>query len=110
MVKQIQNGKPFTILIMENKHTSYASQSSFWLQALVELTEYLNMEREITKPRLKFQIKLITIERYVRFYWHKGDDDLQNYSNTNSKDYQIKDDKVEVQEILLKIKEKTQKK
>jgi hypothetical protein len=37
------------------------------------------------------------------------DDDLEDYPGIDGKVYQIRDDKAEVQEILLKIKEETKK-
>ena len=110
MVKQLQNGKPFTVIIMENKRASSAGQSVVWADAVEELTEYLDIEMESSAyPKPNFQVGLVAIGRYVRFYRRVTQGGLQDYPGTGGKAYQIRDDKVEVQDNLSKIKAETQK-
>ncbi|KAL9100089.1 MAG: hypothetical protein Q9163_004497 [Psora crenata] len=104
-VKQLQNFNPFTILIMENKRADYAGQSAVWARAVEDLAEYLDLEMESSKP--KFQVGLVAIGRYVRFYWQVKIKSLVDYPGTDGKAYEVRDDKEEVQRILLNIKAKT---
>ena len=110
MVKQLQNGNPFTIIIIENKRASSAGQSAVWADAVAELTEYLDVEAESADPEPKFQVGLVAIGRYIHFYRRVKQGGLQDYPGTGGKAYQIRDDKAEVQDNLLKIKAETQKK
>ena len=66
MVKQLQNGYPFTVIIMENR-AERASQDSAWEGAVGELIEYLDIEKA-TKSTPNVQIGLVAIGRYIRFY------------------------------------------
>ena len=110
MVKQLQNGNPFTVVIMENKRASLVGQTSVWRQAVDELAEYLDIEFNNAKPKPKFQVGLVAIGRYVRFYRREPNVDLQDYPGTNGKAFEINNDKEEVQDTLAKIKVETQKK
>ena len=95
---------------MENKRASSATQSAAWAGALEELVEYLDIELASVVPKPKFQVGLVAVGRYVRFYRREGSGAPQDYPDTNGKAYEIRNDKVEVQGILWKIKEETQKK
>lgn len=108
MVKQLQNGNPFTIIIMENKRAERATQNSAWEEAVEELVEYLDIERA-SKAKLNVQIGLVAIGRYIRFYRRLPQDSLMDYPGTNGKPYEVRNDLYEVQDILLQIKEETKK-
>ena len=95
---------------MENQRADYASQGSIWELAVTELTQYLDIELNSAIPRPKFQIGLVAIGLYVRFYRREGPGSPEDYPGTGGKVYQIRDDKVEVQDILSKIKGETKKK
>ena len=110
MVKQLQNGNPFTLIIMENKRASSVGQDAVWAAAVEELTQYLDSEMECAKPKPKFQVGLVAIGRHVRFYQRVEHGSVQDYPGTGGKAYQIRDDKVEVQDILVKIKAQTKQK
>ena len=107
MVRQLQNGNPFTIIIMENKRASLAGQSAIWAEAFLEMTEYLDLELGSAEPVPRFQIGLVAIGRYVRFYRREGESQPQDYPGTSGKAYEIRDDQVEVQDIIWKIKGET---
>jgi hypothetical protein len=109
MVRQLQNGNPFTIMIMENKRGSLVGQSAVWAGTFEEMTEYLDIELTSAKNEPKFQVGLVAIGRYVRFYRREGPGEPQNYPGTNGKAFEIWNDKMEVQDILSKIKAETKK-
>ncbi len=50
---------------MENKRTSAARQSAVWTQALEELGEYLDMERDNTKPEPGFNTGFWTQRKFI---------------------------------------------
>jgi hypothetical protein len=48
---QVQSGKQFIILIMENKRASYALQGHAWYSAVRELIEYLDVDMNSANPK-----------------------------------------------------------
>jgi hypothetical protein len=108
-IEKLQNGKPSIIIIMENKRASCTTRTSSWTKANTELVNYLDIELERKGPSPEFQIGLVAIGRYVRFYRREVTNDkgeeIEDYPGTGGKAYQIKDDRVEVQDILSRIKE-----
>jgi hypothetical protein len=94
---------------MDNKRASCTTRTSSWTKANAELVKYLNLELQREGPSPEFQIGLVAIGRYVRFYRREVTDDkgeeIEDYPGTGGKAYQIKNDRVEVQDILSRIKE-----
>ena len=95
-VKQLRNGKSSNVLIVVNK------ELRTWEDALADLQLYFDIELKQANPRPTFQIGLIGVGRYIRFYRRKWSG-IQDYPDTNSKLYGCKDDRVKIQDIIWRI-------
>ena len=108
MVRQIQNGTPHQIFMMENKRYDLTTSDTAWKDATVELFDYLQITA-MTAPG-KLQFGLVAIGRHVRFYQRLPPGGLVDLPGTNGKPYEVSKDRDQVQSILLQIKEATKKK
>ncbi|KAI9880327.1 MAG: hypothetical protein M1830_003938 [Pleopsidium flavum] len=108
MVKQIQNGTPHLIFMMENERYDLTTSDTAWKDATIELFDYLQIAA-MTAPG-KLQFGLVAIGRHVRFYQRLPPGNLVDLPGTSGKPYEVSRDRDQIQSILLRIKEATKKK
>jgi hypothetical protein len=106
-VKYLHNNKSYTILTMENKHASGWHLGSSWKSALTELDEYLDLIPESAKPNPTFQVRMVGIGLFVRFYCRRKGGATEDYPRSGGEMLHVKRDARKIQRLLKGIKERT---
>ncbi|KAK2865360.1 hypothetical protein FQN49_003657 [Arthroderma sp. PD_2] len=109
MVKRLDNNEPVSILLVESKRASFSNNPSKWNYARREIEDYLELEYVNSQLKPQFQVGMVTIGLWVRFYRRTGAvRALVDYSPQASRAFHIWDDRFDVQSILEAIKNETQ--
>ena len=106
-VKYLHNNKSYTILTMENKRASGWHLGSSWKSALTELDEYLDLIPESAKPNPTFQVGMVGIGLFVRFYCRRNGGATEDYPRSGGEMLHVKRDARKIQRLLKGIKERT---
>ena len=93
------------LIVIENKTTPRSEDSDVWASTAAELLRYLDAEHLSGKFYPGDPVGLVIIGRYVRFYIRGKEGGLEDYPGTNGKAFEIKEDRMEIREILDRIKE-----
>ncbi|EZF26145.1 hypothetical protein H112_01684 [Trichophyton rubrum D6] len=108
IIRYVKNGQPKKVVLMENERRGYETQSSWWAEAVRQLTDYLKLVRA-EQDWNDTLYAAVTIGTYVRFYYlEPKEQTLTDYTTVRTGDYyELKKDEAEVHKVLNEWVEKT---
>jgi hypothetical protein len=105
-VKRLRNGVCHTILTMENKRASSDTKTAEWKEAVRELDEYLDLVPQAEKPDPAFEIGLVGIGIYVRFYCRRGNtQSLEDYPGSGVNALNVETNAATIHQFITEIKD-----
>ncbi len=102
---ELSSLEPKTLCVVENKRVEFEGQNAVWADAVVQLTDYMNTNRDARGQEDEDIYGIVTVGRYSRFYVLKaGKLELRDLPHTGGGYFEFKKDEMAIDKILRDMK------